>query len=113
MLAIATIKLLSRIAPTPNGVSMKKNNAKIPRTVFFTEKEQKVIDSVVEYGSYERASKGLEKEGVKISVNAMRGVTLQIRLRYGNAKKFVESCEKYQAALSRKDRKKLYITGAW
>ena len=82
-----------------------------PRTVFFTENEQAVLDALIEGGDYKKAHDILKGKGVSLSIGRLRGITLQVRNRYDDAKRFVEICERYQEKLSRKDRKKRYITG--
>lgn len=83
----------------------------IPKTVFFTKKEKQVIDALVRQGSYEKASKYLKTQGLRISPNTMRGMTLRIRNRYSNAKRFSDECEQFQEALQEKSKKLRYFTG--
>ena len=90
---------------------MVTRKTKIPKTVFFTPKEQMALDALIEGGNYARASKILRGNGERISIGALRVMTLRIRNRYMNAKSFVELVDRYQTALRRKDRKKVYLTG--
>ena len=74
--------------------------------VYFTDKEQSVVDALVSTGSYKGAAQIVHmKEG------SLRSIMNRIRNRYSRAKYFVQECEQKQRMLSAKDRKKRYITG--
>ena len=82
---------------------MSGTSDKTTHTVPFTEKEQRILEAVIQFGNYRQAAKSLMiKEGT------VRATTFRVRLRYDNAKRFVEECEALQRRLPRKKR---YITG--
>lgn len=76
---------------------------RISRTVPFTEREQKILDALVETKTYKGAA---EKMGM--STGSLRTTLFKIRRRYNNAREFVEACEKVQGYLPRQKR---YVTG--
>lgn len=83
----------------------------VPKVRYLTEREIEIMDAIIEKGDYQKASQHLTSQGKAASVNLMRQTTLRIRQRYDNSKMFIELVERYQQALSRKDRKRRYFTG--
>jgi len=73
------------------------------RTIFFTEKEQKILDTLVQTKNYQDTARLL-----MMKVGTVRATLFRIRLRYDNAIEFVKACEQYQKQLPRKKR---YVTG--
>ena len=76
---------------------------KMTRTKDFTEKEQRVIDYLIQEQSYRGVA---VKMNVKTS--AIRAIMFRIRQRYEHARAFALKCEELQSKLPRKKR---YITG--
>ena len=75
----------------------------LPRTIYLTELEQKVVKGLIEGQSYKEAARlTMMKEGT------IRATTFRIRLRYFKALGYVEKCREIQRLLPRNKR---YITG--
>ena len=86
---------------TSNTVADDQRDGILRRTVWFTEKEQKVLEALVEKGSYRKASEHLKTQGIDISEGSIRQMTLRIRNRYYNANGFVQRCTELQNRLTR------------
>lgn len=73
----------------------------MPKMVWFTEKEEKIIEALILKGSYRKASEYLKTQGLEISEGSMRQTTVRIRSRMNNAITLAEKGQEYQARLTK------------
>ncbi len=84
---------------------MSKNH-NVSRTRHLTEQDERILEAIIETGSYAKAATKLS-----MNPNTVRAVVFRIRNRYSRAFNFCEKVRGYQARLSKVARSKRYFVG--